>query len=138
MIISVVLPLPLAVELMDSVMQARAKPARVRVRDMTSGVRYDILAYGLRISPKNVGRARRVLMSVRPRVIKIGDRRTAIRLEDQFWFWLRQLAAEQGCTTKSLIEAVEMAKIPGRSLSSELRVYVTSYLHDHPLEGFQR
>ena len=76
-------------------------------------------------------------MSGRHRVITVLDRRTAIRLEDQFWFWLRQVAVEQGCTAKSLIEAVEKAKAPDRSLSSALRVYVTRYLHDHPLEGSQ-
>jgi predicted DNA-binding ribbon-helix-helix protein len=76
-------------------------------------------------------------MSGRHRVINVLGRRTAISLEDQFWFWLRQIAAEQGCTAKSLIEAIEKAKTPGRSLSSTLRVYVTRYLHDHPLEGSQ-
>ena len=74
---------------------------------------------------------------IKPRAIDIHDRRTSVRIEDQFWFWLRQVAVEQGCTAKSLIEAVEKAKTPDRSLSSELRLYVTRYLHDHPLEGSQ-
>jgi predicted DNA-binding ribbon-helix-helix protein len=74
---------------------------------------------------------------IKRRTIEIHDRKTSIRIEDQFWFWLRQVAVEQGCTAKSLIEAVEKAKAPDRSLSSALRVYVTRYLHDHPLEGSQ-
>jgi predicted DNA-binding ribbon-helix-helix protein len=74
-------------------------------------------------------------MSGQHRVINVLDRRTSVRLEPQFWFWLRQIAVEQGCTAKSLIEAIEKAKTPDRSLSSALRVYVTRYLHDNPLEG---
>jgi predicted DNA-binding ribbon-helix-helix protein len=78
---------------------------------------------------------------IQPRAIYICDRRTprrtSIRLEDQFWFWLRQIAAEQGTAAKALIEAVEKARTPDRSLSSALRVYVTRYLHDHPLGGAQ-
>ena len=65
--------------------------------------------------------------------IQIHDRKTCVRLEPEFWFYLRQVAAEQACTAKALIEAVEKARTPGRSLSSALRVYVTGYLHDHPL-----
>ena len=74
---------------------------------------------------------------IKPRPIEIHDRKTSIRLESQFWFWLRQIAVEQGCTAKALIEAVEKGRTPNRSLSSALRVYVTRYLHDHPLEGSQ-
>jgi predicted DNA-binding ribbon-helix-helix protein len=70
---------------------------------------------------------------VKSRKIQIHDRRTCVSLEPEMWFWLRQVACEQGSTAKALIEAVEKARIPGRSLSSALRVYVTSYLHDHPL-----
>ena len=70
---------------------------------------------------------------IKPRAIDIRDRRTSVRLEDQFWFWLRQIACEQGATAKALIEAVEKARIPPQSLSSALRVFVTGYLHDNPL-----
>ena len=49
---------------------------------------------------------------IKPRAIDIRDRRTSVRLEDQFWFWLRQIACEQGATAKALIEAVEKARIP--------------------------
>jgi predicted DNA-binding ribbon-helix-helix protein len=70
---------------------------------------------------------------IKSRKIQIGDRQTSVRLEPQFHFWLRQVACEQGCTVKALIEAVDKARPPHWSLSSALRVYVTGYLHDHPV-----
>ena len=47
---------------------------------------------------------------IKHRAIDICDRRTSLRLEPQFWFWLRQIAVEQGSTAKALIEAVEKAR----------------------------
>jgi predicted DNA-binding ribbon-helix-helix protein len=70
---------------------------------------------------------------IKPRKIQICDRKTSVRLEPEFWFYLRQVAVEQGCTAKALIEAVEKARKPERSLSSALRVYVTTHLRDNPL-----
>ena len=66
-----------------------------------------------------------------PRKIVIHDRQTSIRLEPQFWFYLRQIACEQGATAKALIEAVERARTPDRSLSSALRVYVRDSVAHH-------
>jgi predicted DNA-binding ribbon-helix-helix protein len=70
---------------------------------------------------------------VKMRKIQIRDRQTSVRLEPEFWFWLRQVAAEQGCTAKALIEWVEKSRSSGQSLSSALRLYVTGFLHDNPL-----
>src|SRR6516165_10252959 len=44
---------------------------------------------------------------IKSRKIQIHDRKTCVRLEPEFWFYLRQVAAEQACTAKALIEAVE-------------------------------
>jgi predicted DNA-binding ribbon-helix-helix protein len=70
---------------------------------------------------------------VKPRKIQIHDRETSVRLEPEIWFFLRQVAAEHGCTAKALIEAVEKSRSSGQSLSSALRLYVTGFLHDNPL-----
>jgi predicted DNA-binding ribbon-helix-helix protein len=70
---------------------------------------------------------------VKPRKIKIHDRNTCVRLEPEFWFYLRQVAAEHGCTAKALIEWVEKSRSSGQSLSSALRLYVTEFLHLNPL-----
>ena len=71
--------------------------------------------------------------SIKPRRIWVNGHQSSLRLEPEFWFYLRQVAAEQGRSAKSLIEGVVSAKDPRRPLSSALRVYVTQYLHDHPL-----
>jgi predicted DNA-binding ribbon-helix-helix protein len=70
---------------------------------------------------------------IKPRKIELRDRQTSVRLEPQFYFWLRQVATEQGSTAKAVIEAVDKARHQNQSLSSALRVYITGYLHDHPL-----
>ena len=70
--------------------------------------------------------------------IWVNGHQTSLRLEPQFWFYLRQVAAEQGRSAKALIEGVVSAKDPRRPLSSALRVYVTQYLHDHPLQAGRR
>jgi predicted DNA-binding ribbon-helix-helix protein len=69
---------------------------------------------------------------VKSRRIGIQDRQTSIRLEPEFWFYLRQIAAECGMTTKAFIEAVALSKNPSRPLSSALRVSVAAYLHGNP------
>jgi predicted DNA-binding ribbon-helix-helix protein len=68
-----------------------------------------------------------------PHWIDIGDRLTSVRIEPEFLFWARQLAAEQGLTFKAFIVAIAKAKDPQVSLSSAIRVYVARYLHDHLL-----
>ena len=76
--------------------------------------------------------------SIKPRRIWVNGHQSSLRLEPEFWFYLRQVAAEQGRSAKSLIEGVVSAKDPRRPLSSALRVYVTEYLHDHPLQAGRR
>ena len=56
------------------------------------------------------------------RRIGINGHQTGIRLEPEFWYWLRLIAAECGTTATNLIEGIVVAKNPNRSLSSALRV----------------
>jgi predicted DNA-binding ribbon-helix-helix protein len=67
------------------------------------------------------------------RPVFVNKRRTSVRIEAELWFYLRQIAAEKGRTVGAVMAAVEKAKRRSSSLSSALRVYVTRYLHDHPL-----
>ena len=67
--------------------------------------------------------------SVQPRKIIINGHPTSIRLEPEFWYWLRQIAAECGTTATKLIEGIVIAKNPHRPLSSALRVYIAGYFH---------
>src|SRR5262249_21810040 len=64
---------------------------------------------------------------IAPRRIGIHGRNTSIRLELPFWIWLRQIAAECGCTAKLLIECIYASKSPSQNLSSAIRIYVASY-----------
>jgi predicted DNA-binding ribbon-helix-helix protein len=70
---------------------------------------------------------------IKPRKITINGRTTSLRLEDSFYFWLRQIACEVGTPTTKLIAHIDNTRNTDRSLSSAVRVFVTRYLHDHPL-----
>ena len=69
---------------------------------------------------------------IKPRRIVINGRSISLRLEPEFWYWFRQIAAELGTSAPKLIEAIDKARNPDRSLSSTIRVFVACYLHDHP------
>jgi Ribbon-helix-helix domain len=58
-----------------------------------------------------------------------------LRLEPEYLFWARQLAAEQGLTFKALLADIDKGRDPQASLSSAIRVYVAKYLHDNPLQA---
>ena len=61
---------------------------------------------------------------ISPRRVCIHGHQTSLRLEPQFWHWLREIAAECGCTAKTLIEGIVVAKSPQQNLSSALRTYI--------------
>ena len=66
---------------------------------------------------------------VKPRQIVINGHPTSLRLEPEFWYWLRQIAAECGTSATKLIEGIVIAKNPHRPLSSALRGYIAGYFH---------
>jgi predicted DNA-binding ribbon-helix-helix protein len=70
---------------------------------------------------------------IKPRKITINGRTTSLRLEDAIYFWLRQIACEIGTPATKLISHIDNTRNTDRSLSSAVRVFVTRYLHDHPL-----
>jgi predicted DNA-binding ribbon-helix-helix protein len=77
----------------------------------------------------------------RPHWVAIGNRQSSVRLEPEFYFWLRQIAAEQGSTLKSLVETVEKAKNAGKSLSSaacQLRYIYMTTQRSGPCRGVGR
>ena len=69
---------------------------------------------------------------VKNRRIGIHGRQTSLRLEPEFWFWLRQIAAECGMTATQFIEGIALSKNPNRPLSSTFRVNIAAYLHGNP------
>jgi predicted DNA-binding ribbon-helix-helix protein len=66
---------------------------------------------------------------IAPRRIGIHGRQTSIRLERPFWLWLRQIAAECGCSAKLLIECIYASKSQNQNLSSAIRIYVAAYFY---------
>jgi len=62
-----------------------------------------------------------------PRTIHVHGRLTSVRLEPEFWRWLREISIEIGCSTKALIEGIAIAKNPHYPLTSALRLYITAY-----------
>jgi predicted DNA-binding ribbon-helix-helix protein len=68
--------------------------------------------------------------SISPRRIGIHGRHTSFRLEPEFWFYLRSIAAEVGMSATKLIEAINIARNPERSLSSALRVFIARHFYE--------
>ncbi len=67
---------------------------------------------------------------VKSRRIVINDHPTSLRLEPEFWYWLREIGAECGISATKLIAAINTARNPDRSLSSALRIAVAGYYHN--------
>jgi predicted DNA-binding ribbon-helix-helix protein len=70
--------------------------------------------------------------SIKAHRIAIHGHQTSLRLEPEYWFWLRQIAAECGMTAKTFIESINIAKDPSRPLSSVLRCSIAAYFHGNP------
>jgi predicted DNA-binding ribbon-helix-helix protein len=59
--------------------------------------------------------------------VEIGGRVINIRMEEQFWEWLRNIAADRDTTLSALLNKIAAevdGKLDGRRLASILRVYV--------------
>jgi predicted DNA-binding ribbon-helix-helix protein len=65
---------------------------------------------------------------VKSRRIVINGHPTSLRLEPEFWYWLREIGAECGISATKLIAAINTARNPDRSLSSAIRVAVAGLL----------
>jgi predicted DNA-binding ribbon-helix-helix protein len=61
------------------------------------------------------------------RSIILSGRPTSLKLETEFWCYLREVAVERQLTLTQLIEAVERAKSPEASLASALRIFVATH-----------
>lgn len=68
--------------------------------------------------------------SIKPRQIVIHGHPASFRLEPEFWFYLRSIAAEMGVSLAKLVEAVNMARNPERNLSSALRVFIARHFYE--------
>lgn len=66
------------------------------------------------------------------RRIAIFGHQTSLRLEDDYWTWLQEIAADVGVTVPQLIEGIAASKRPNRSLTSEIRTAITAHYHGAP------
>jgi predicted DNA-binding ribbon-helix-helix protein len=66
---------------------------------------------------------------IRKRSLTVAGHRTSISLEEPFWRALREVAAEQGCSTAELVARIDAARGAG-GLSSAIRVYLLEYVRD--------
>ena len=66
------------------------------------------------------------------RSLDIAGHRTSISIEPEFWAVLQRLAQADGRSVRSLIAEIDAARlaVPGRNLSSAIRVYVLQRLTD--------
>lgn len=69
------------------------------------------------------------------RNVKLGTRRTSIRLEPQLWTVLEQIAAAEGMTVHEVVAVA--ARVHGRGLTNAVRIFMVTYLADRAdlLEG---
>lgn len=73
-----------------------------------------------------------------PHGMLINGHPTSIRLEPEYWYWLRQIAAEQGTSARKFIQSIAVAKNPHRGLASALRVTVAGYFELQAREALAR
>ena len=72
---------------------------------------------------KAAGTKRRLDGIVEPRFVRIGDRRTALRLEPVFWAALEEIADERGQAVEELLRDI-VPPPPPRNLTSRVRVAI--------------
>ncbi len=72
---------------------------------------------------KTTGTKRRLDDIVEPRFVRIGARRTALRLEPVFWAALEEIADERGQAVEELLRDI-VPPPPPRNLTSRVRVAI--------------
>ncbi len=64
-----------------------------------------------------------------PKTVSLAMRRTSMRLEDEFWAALREIAARENSDVGHMCSMID-AERQGRSLTSTVRVEVMRYFRD--------
>ncbi|WP_437365166.1 ribbon-helix-helix domain-containing protein [Inquilinus limosus] len=63
----------------------------------------------------------------RTRNVTIGGNRTSIRLEQQFWSGLEEIATREGLSVNVLVSRIRASQRGDGSLSSAVRVFIQAY-----------
>jgi predicted DNA-binding ribbon-helix-helix protein len=61
------------------------------------------------------------------RNLRVGSRRTSVRLEAEHWEALADIARRESLSIPRLCLLIEQRTLPGRSMSSSLRVFIMTY-----------
>jgi predicted DNA-binding ribbon-helix-helix protein len=61
------------------------------------------------------------------RNIKVLGRRTSVRLEQEMWNALREIARREQCNVHDMCSLIQLRKNPGTSLTAALRVFLMLY-----------
>lgn len=64
------------------------------------------------------------------RNVRIGGRRTSVRLEPEMWDALHEVAVLEGCSIHDLCSAVEDLRNPAASFTGALRVFLMEYFRN--------
>lgn len=62
------------------------------------------------------------------RNVRIGDRRTSVRLEPELWHALEDIASQEACDINAICTRVAAQRRPVGGFTSALRVFIVSYL----------
>ncbi|MGM0423270.1 MAG: ribbon-helix-helix domain-containing protein [Pseudomonadota bacterium] len=71
------------------------------------------------------------------RNIRIGGKRTSIRLESEMWQALHEIAALESCSIHDLCTAVNDIKENGTSFTAALRVFLMQYYRTVAMTDFR-
>ena len=70
------------------------------------------------------------ISATRQRFIRIGTRRTSVRLEDSLWQALRDIAAAEGIDVHTLCTHLHASRGPG-TYTSTLRIFIVDWMRHH-------
>ncbi|MEM1289422.1 MAG: ribbon-helix-helix domain-containing protein [Pseudomonadota bacterium] len=67
-----------------------------------------------------------------PRSVRVGGRRTSLKLEPTVWLCLSDIVEIEGVSLDELITRIDRSRRAGRGLASEVRVFVAKYWRERP------
>ena len=61
------------------------------------------------------------------RNITVNGRRTSVRLENDMWSALKEIAQRESCTVHDICTTIEQMKVENSSLTAAIRVFLINY-----------
>lgn len=76
-----------------------------------------------------------LVSELKSRSVKINKRRTTIRMDDETWNALREIARRELCTVNEICDFMATRKPPELSLTVTIRVFVLRYFREAATEN---